>query len=583
MLFRSGTECTTCAGPGQDCDGAPECNTQPTYFTIDTKPHQDIGIQNQDYNNMDLNITLNDSLYVDLNVDVIKGLTNTNECSYNGLIIPTTGLGVSPIGGYTSDTNVTPTLKCTGTGIYTFNFNGDDTNYQATATFYLNVQAQQVNTVNPVTFSPSQTIYYDNVTPVNVTLSTTTNGANIYYTLDGSNPTQSSNLYSSPISLNITTAIHARGYKNNYNPSTVSFKNYIFRVGDLIASPDGPNGPFSNPIDVTLLTPDTTNTTIYYTLDGSDPAIINNPSRLLYSSPIHLSSSSSTGYITELWATAEKTGLSPNSSYDEYYEFTGYCDDISLIPRYNNANNYQNDFSIISDNCNYNNTSAVEFNNPHFSDGAYLSYSTPKEFCYLHHGDYVTNIHENSNNVYAYSDFSYPPAHANISDYVWLNESSTKKITNITCNFNNYQYTMGNCEDKNVEVYTTFYNHSTKTLTSQNCNKHDVDGYYGSTPNPDNLREYWYPIIDGKYISFCSVGSGSCTDVGYMLDANTTCNDFCSEYSPTASCYKYRGGLFGDDTNVLYYSYYASNWYSETITANSDVMKFRKIVCDFSN
>jgi len=52
-------------------------------------------------------------------------------------------------------------------------------------------------TVATPTFSPAEGTYSN--TPLHLTISTTTSGANIYFSTDGNNPTTSSNLYSTPV------------------------------------------------------------------------------------------------------------------------------------------------------------------------------------------------------------------------------------------------------------------------------------------------------------------------------------------------------------------------------------------------
>ena len=65
-------------------------------------------------------------------------------------------------------------------------------------------------TVSAPTFSPAAGTYYE---AQNVTISTTTAGATIYYTLDGNNPTTSSAVYSSPIAISETTTVKAMAAK----------------------------------------------------------------------------------------------------------------------------------------------------------------------------------------------------------------------------------------------------------------------------------------------------------------------------------------------------------------------------------
>lgn len=65
---------------------------------------------------------------------------------------------------------------------------------------------------------------------INVAISTTTEGANIYYTLDGSEPTQNSTLYASPIPISTPTILKARGFKTGFEPSAITTAQYGFYV-----------------------------------------------------------------------------------------------------------------------------------------------------------------------------------------------------------------------------------------------------------------------------------------------------------------------------------------------------------------
>ena len=77
------------------------------------------------------------------------------------------------------------------------------------------------------TFDPAEGTY---TSAQNVTISTETQGATIYYTTDGSTPTTSSNLYSSAIPVSETTTIKAMAVKEDYNNSTVATANYTINL-----------------------------------------------------------------------------------------------------------------------------------------------------------------------------------------------------------------------------------------------------------------------------------------------------------------------------------------------------------------
>ncbi|MEK7217340.1 MAG: chitobiase/beta-hexosaminidase C-terminal domain-containing protein, partial [Chloroflexota bacterium] len=59
-------------------------------------------------------------------------------------------------------------------------------------------------------------------TSVEVTLATTTSGAELRYTLDGTDPTTSSTLYTGAFTLTVTTTLKAQGFKSGLSPSAIT-------------------------------------------------------------------------------------------------------------------------------------------------------------------------------------------------------------------------------------------------------------------------------------------------------------------------------------------------------------------------
>ncbi|MBN2030413.1 C10 family peptidase, partial [bacterium] len=73
----------------------------------------------------------------------------------------------------------------------------------------------------------------------NVTISCATTGAAIYYTMDGSDPTESSSLYSDPVSIAETTTLKAKAYKSGWTASGIASGLYEL---DFIADTESISG-----------------------------------------------------------------------------------------------------------------------------------------------------------------------------------------------------------------------------------------------------------------------------------------------------------------------------------------------------
>ncbi|MCM1169070.1 MAG: chitobiase/beta-hexosaminidase C-terminal domain-containing protein, partial [Bacteroides sp.] len=122
-----------------------------------------------------------------------------------------------------------------------------------------------------------------------VSISTTTSGATIYYTQDGSEPTVGSTVYSSPIVINEAVTLKAFAVKEGWENSAVATATFTIktsgpiteRVAEPIFTPNG--GTVAAGTKVTI-TSATSGATILYTQDGSDPAIFGTE----YTTPISI-------------------------------------------------------------------------------------------------------------------------------------------------------------------------------------------------------------------------------------------------------------------------------------------------------
>ncbi|MCM8769925.1 MAG: chitobiase/beta-hexosaminidase C-terminal domain-containing protein, partial [Candidatus Omnitrophica bacterium] len=155
------------------------------------------------------------------------------------------------------------------------------------------------STVATPQFTPPAGTY---TTSQSVSISCTTEGASIRYTTDGSDPTESSPLYTQAIIVSVSTTIKARAFKEGLNPSQIATAMYT--ILETVAAPSFSPlaGAYSSPQNVTISCA-TSDATIRYTTDGSEP----NEGSPIYSTPIPVNSE-----IT-LKARAFKEGMNPSS------------------------------------------------------------------------------------------------------------------------------------------------------------------------------------------------------------------------------------------------------------------------------
>ena len=169
------------------------------------------------------------------NVSVTQGQSVTNTVtatlssgSPQTVSFSTTGLPSGATASYTTSNSCTPscslnlniaTSASTPAGTYTITATGTGGGVTKTTNFSLTVNSPTMATVATPTISPNGGSFTGSVS---VTIQTATSGASIYYTTDGSTPTQLSTLYSGPMNLTSSATVKAVAFKSGSNPSAVA-------------------------------------------------------------------------------------------------------------------------------------------------------------------------------------------------------------------------------------------------------------------------------------------------------------------------------------------------------------------------
>ena len=161
--------------------------------------------------------------------------------------------------------------------------------------------------VKAPTFSPIAGVVAANT---EVAISTITEGATIYYTTDGTNPTTSSSVYSTPITIDAAKTIKAIAVKDGYPDSDIATAAYT--IAEPCATPtfSVAAGAYSTAQSVTISCA-TDGATIYYTTNGTEPT----SSSTAYTSAISLSSDKT------LKAIAIKDGFANSAIAEATYTF----------------------------------------------------------------------------------------------------------------------------------------------------------------------------------------------------------------------------------------------------------------------
>ena len=116
----------------------------------------------------------------------------------------------------------------------------------------------------------------------NIIITSPINNVSIYYTTDGSNPTNQSTEYTSPITINQTTELKTIGYKDGCSPSNILQRTYT-KLSNYLVSSEVDEGNIKSNNNISLLS-NNVDENIYYTIDGVNPTEQSNK----YTSPFKI-------------------------------------------------------------------------------------------------------------------------------------------------------------------------------------------------------------------------------------------------------------------------------------------------------
>lgn len=250
---------------------------------------------------------------------VTGGTYNTDQtititCNTSGATIYYTTDGTTPT---TSSTKYTSAISISGNGTSKritaiASATGYKTSSSATALYTINYSACSVPT-----FSPSAGTYNSDQT---VTITSTTSGATIYYTIDGTTPTTSSTAYSGPITVSgddKIICVQAIAVKSDMTASSVSSATYTISYDTCVTPVLSLAAGTYNADQTVTITSGTDGATIYYTTDGSTPT----SSSTKYSSGTSISISGD-GTSMTITAIAIKSGMKNSTTASAAYVIT---------------------------------------------------------------------------------------------------------------------------------------------------------------------------------------------------------------------------------------------------------------------
>ncbi len=157
-----------------------------------------------------------------------------------------------------------------------------------------------------------------------ITIVSETEGATIYYTLDGTKPTKKSNVYTEPFTLDKTTTVIAIAAKEDYVTSASQSESYD--INATVAMPAVVAESFGKGLMLSIYTT-TSEASIYYTIDGTEPTT----ESTVYSSPFFIENN------TLVKAIAVKDGYSDSKLLQEEIIVPLSSDKLYLAYFYNST------------------------------------------------------------------------------------------------------------------------------------------------------------------------------------------------------------------------------------------------------
>ena len=224
-----------------------------------------------------------------------------------------------------------------GTDTRSIKYNSGSTRFacytsgQSAITLYKSPREVQELIANP-TFNPAEGTFFNSV---DVTLACETEGTTIYYTLDGTAPTDASTEYTEAIHITETTTVKAIAIKNAASSEIVSATYTISNI-ETVATPviTPEAGNYNTPQQITI-TCATDEALIYYTTDGTDPTA----ESTIYTAPFTLSASATVKAI------AVKEGMNNSQIASAAYTMPIFLENLAAV--YSTENNAQ--YRILGD------------------------------------------------------------------------------------------------------------------------------------------------------------------------------------------------------------------------------------------